>query len=56
MMRRQGFVSIWSREAGSVVRYNQNYGAQLIGTTEQCLRLTSLSRATELSAGVTLRK
>jgi hypothetical protein len=56
MARRQGFVSIWPREAGSVARYNQNYGAQLIYATEQCLRLISLSRANELSAGVTLRK
>jgi tartrate-resistant acid phosphatase type 5 len=43
-------------EAGSLVRYNQDYGAQLINATAQCLNLTFFSRADTLIDSVTLRK
>jgi tartrate-resistant acid phosphatase type 5 len=43
-------------EAGSLVRYNQDYGAQLINATTQCLNLTFFSRANELIDSVTLRQ
>jgi tartrate-resistant acid phosphatase type 5 len=44
----------WS-VAGSVVRYNQDYGAQLIDATAQCLNLSFFSRADALIDSVTLR-
>jgi hypothetical protein len=40
---------------GSVVRYNQDYGAQLINATAQCLNLSFFSRAGVLIDSVTLR-
>ena len=43
-------------ETGSLVRYNQDYGAQLINATEQCLNLTFFSRTETLIDSVTLRK
>jgi hypothetical protein len=43
-------------EMGSLVRYNQDYGAQLINATEQCLNLTFYSRTEALIDSVTLRK
>jgi tartrate-resistant acid phosphatase type 5 len=42
--------------AGSVVRYNQDYGAQLINATAQCLNLSFFSRADVLIDSVTLRQ
>jgi tartrate-resistant acid phosphatase type 5 len=42
--------------AGSVVRYNQDYGAQLIDATAQCLNLSFFSRADVLIDSVTLRQ
>ncbi len=41
---------------GSVVRYNQDYGAQLINATAQCLNLSFFSRADVLIDSVTLRQ
>ncbi len=41
--------------AGSIVRYNQDYGAQLIDATPQCLNLSFFSRADALIDSVTLR-
>ena len=41
--------------SGSVVRYNQDYGAQLINATAQCLNLSFFSRADVLIDSVTLR-
>jgi hypothetical protein len=41
---------------GSVVRYNQDYGAQLINATEQCLNISFFSRANVLIDSVTLRQ
>ena len=41
---------------GSQVRYNQDYGAQLITSTPQCLNLSFFSRANRPIDGVTLRK
>lgn len=41
---------------GSVVRYNQDYGAQLIAATEQCLNISFYSRANALIDSVTLRQ
>jgi tartrate-resistant acid phosphatase type 5 len=41
---------------GSAVRYNQDYGAQLINATAQCLNLSFFSRADALIDSVTLRK
>jgi tartrate-resistant acid phosphatase type 5 len=43
-------------ESGSLVRYNQDHGAQLVNATEQCLNLTFFSRAETLIDSVTLRK
>ena len=43
-------------EAGSLVRYNQDYGAQLINANEQCLNITFFSRANALIDSMTLRK
>ena len=43
-------------EAGSLVRYNQDHGAQLINATEQCLNLAFFSSANALIDSVTLRK
>ena len=45
----------WSVQ-GSVVRYNQEYGAQLINATAQCLNLSFFSRADVLIDSVTLRQ
>jgi tartrate-resistant acid phosphatase type 5 len=45
-----------SPEPGSLVRYNLDYGAQLINATGQCLNLTFFSRAGTLIDSVTLRK
>ncbi len=42
--------------AGSIVRYNQDYGAQLINATAQCLNLSFFSRADALIDSVTLRQ
>jgi hypothetical protein len=42
--------------AGSIVRYNQDYGAQLINATPQCLNLSFFSRADVLIDSVTLRQ
>ena len=42
--------------SGSVVRYNQDYGAQLINATAQCLNLSFFSRADKLIDSVTLRQ
>ncbi len=41
---------------GSIVRYNQDFGAQLINATEQCLNLSFFSRAEALIDSVTLRQ
>ena len=41
---------------GSVVRYNRDYGAQLINATAQCLNLSFFSRADALIDSVTLRQ
>jgi hypothetical protein len=41
---------------GSVVRYNQDYGAQLINATAQCLNISFFSRADVLIDSVTLRQ
>jgi hypothetical protein len=41
---------------GSAVRYNQDYGAQLINTTAQCLNLSFFSRADKLIDSVTLHQ
>ena len=41
---------------GSVVRYNQDYGAQLINATAQCLNVSFFSRADALIDSVTLRR
>ncbi|NTU64576.1 MAG: alkaline phosphatase [Chloroflexi bacterium] len=41
---------------GSAVRYNQDYGAQLINATAQCLNLSFFSRAGVLIDSVTLRQ
>jgi hypothetical protein len=41
--------------SGSIVRYNQDYGAQLINTTAQCLNLSFFSRADVLIDSVTLQ-
>ena len=41
---------------GSIVRYNQDYGAQLINATPQCLNLSFFSRADVLIDSVTLRR
>ncbi len=41
--------------SGSLVRYNQDYGAQLIAATAQCLNLSFFSRADTLIDSVTLR-
>ncbi len=41
---------------GSVVRYNQDYGAQLIDATPQCLNLSFFSREDVLIDSVTLRQ
>jgi tartrate-resistant acid phosphatase type 5 len=41
---------------GSVVRYNQDYGAQLINATTQCLNISFFSRADVLIDSVTLRQ
>ncbi len=41
---------------GSIVRYNQDYGAQLINATAQCLNLSFFSRASALIDSVTLRR
>jgi tartrate-resistant acid phosphatase type 5 len=43
-------------EAGSLVRYNQDHGAQLINATAQCLNLTFFSSANALIDSVTVRK
>jgi len=43
-------------ETGSLVRYNQDYGAQLINANERCLNITFFSRANALIDSVTLRK
>ena len=43
-------------ETGSLVRYNQDHGAQLLHATAQCLNLTFFSRADTLIDSVTLRK
>jgi hypothetical protein len=43
-------------EAESIVRYNQDYGAQLINATAQCLNLSFFSRADILIDSVTLRQ
>jgi tartrate-resistant acid phosphatase type 5 len=45
----------WS-VTGSVVRYNQDYGAQLINATTQCLNLSFFSRAQAVIDSVTLRQ
>jgi hypothetical protein len=45
----------WSAP-GSVVRYNQDYGAQLINATAQCLNLSFFSRAGAVIDSVTLRQ
>ena len=42
--------------SGSIVRYNQDYGAQLINATAQCLNLSFFSRADALIDSVTLRR
>lgn len=42
-------------EVGSLVRYNQDHGAQLITAAEQCLNISFFSRANELIDSVTLR-
>ena len=44
------------RETGSLVRYNQDYGAQLINATAHCVNITFYSRANELIDSVTLRQ
>jgi hypothetical protein len=41
--------------AGSVVRYNQDYGAQLINATADCLNISFFSRADVLLDSVTVR-
>ena len=41
---------------GSAVRYNQDYGTQLINATAQCLNLSFFSRADALIDSVTLRQ
>jgi hypothetical protein len=41
---------------GSVVRYNQDYGAQLINATAQCLNISFFSRTDALIDSVTLRQ
>jgi len=41
---------------GSVVRYNQDYGAQVINATAQCLNISFFSRADVLIDSVTLRQ
>ncbi|HTP06862.1 MAG TPA: metallophosphoesterase [Anaerolineae bacterium] len=41
---------------GSIVRYNQDYGAQLINATAQCLNLSFFSRAGTVIDSVTLRQ
>lgn len=43
-------------EPDSVVRYNQDYGAQLLNATAQCLNLSFYSRAGALIDSVTLRQ
>ena len=43
-------------ETGSLVRYNQDHGAQLLPATAQCLNLTFFSRADTQIDSVTLRK
>ena len=43
-------------EAGSLVRYNQDHGAQLINATARCLNITFFSRASTLIDSMTLRK
>jgi hypothetical protein len=40
----------------SAVRYNQDYGAQLINATAQCLNISFFSRAGKLIDSVTLRQ
>jgi tartrate-resistant acid phosphatase type 5 len=45
----------WS-VSGSVVRYNQDYGAQLINATAQCVNLSFLSRSNQVIDSVTLRR
>ncbi len=42
--------------SGSRVRYNQDYGAQLINATAQCLNVSFFSRAAVLIDSVTLRR
>ena len=42
--------------AGSIVRYNQDHGAQLINATAQCLNISFFSRADMLIDSVTLRR
>jgi tartrate-resistant acid phosphatase type 5 len=41
--------------AGSIVRYNQDYGAQLINATAQCVNLSFFSRADAVIDSVTVR-
>jgi hypothetical protein len=43
-------------EPGSLVRYNQDYGAQLITAAPDCLNLSFFSRANWMIDSVTLRK
>jgi tartrate-resistant acid phosphatase type 5 len=45
-----------SPEVGSQVRYNQDYGAQLLHASDRCLNITFYSRANALIDSISLRK